>query len=79
MGLGCLAGRLVSHVHVTRAHWLQSSRGAAHLPATTCTCWPDSLHHLYGKNWAKALQIVDEGGVTCYVGQGSRRKVFQVG
>ena len=38
-----------------------------------------SFHHLYGKNWVKALEILDEGGIVCYVGEHSQRKVFQVG
>ena len=38
-----------------------------------------SLQHLHGKNWTNALQIVDEGGVTCYQSQHSGRKVYQVG
>lgn len=37
-----------------------------------------SLHFIYGTNLAKALQIVDQGGVACYVGAGSGRRVFLV-
>jgi predicted nucleic acid-binding Zn finger protein len=37
-----------------------------------------SLHFIYGTNLAKALQIVDQGGVACYVGAGSGRRVYLV-
>jgi hypothetical protein len=33
---------------------------------------------LVGKNWPKALQIVDEGGVKCFVAENSKRRVYQV-
>lgn len=36
------------------------------------------LHTLFDKNLARALQIVDQRGVTCLVGKDSQRKVFQV-
>lgn len=37
-----------------------------------------SLHFIYGTNLVKALQIVDQGGVACYVGAGSGRRVYLV-
>ena len=37
-----------------------------------------SLHFLYDTHLAKALQIVDQGGVTCFVGAGSGRKLYRV-
>jgi len=42
-----------------------------------------NLHHfrlslLLGRNWAKALQLVDQGAVHCFQGVGSGRRVFQV-
>ena len=37
-----------------------------------------SLHFLFDSHFAKALQIVDQGGVFCFVGAGSGRRVYQV-
>lgn len=37
-----------------------------------------SLHLLYGKNLAKALEVVDGGGIVCYEGARTRRRVFRV-
>ncbi|KAK9803872.1 hypothetical protein WJX72_001088 [[Myrmecia] bisecta] len=37
-----------------------------------------SLNFLFDKNCGRALQIVDQGGVKCFIAQDSRRKVFQV-
>lgn len=56
---------------------------------TACLCLPRSsgslaetlrrsLHLLFDKNFVKGLQIVDKGGVTCFVADLSRRQVFQV-
>ncbi|GFR52481.1 hypothetical protein Agub_g15051 [Astrephomene gubernaculifera] len=33
---------------------------------------------LYGKNFAKALEVVDGGGIVCYVGEETGRKVYKV-
>jgi hypothetical protein len=33
---------------------------------------------LLGRNWQKALQVVDQNEVECYIGENSRRHVFQV-
>ncbi len=38
-----------------------------------------SLHLLYGKNLGKALEVVDGGGIVCYEGARTRRRVFRVG
>jgi hypothetical protein len=37
-----------------------------------------SLHFLFDSHFAKALQIVDQGGVFCFVGASSGRRVYQV-
>ncbi|KAI3431608.1 hypothetical protein D9Q98_004657 [Chlorella vulgaris] len=37
-----------------------------------------NLHFLYDSHFAKALQIVDQGGVWCFVGASSGRRVYQV-
>lgn len=37
-----------------------------------------SLHVLFDKNLSKALQIVDKGGVFCFQGASSGRKVYHV-
>ncbi|PSC73313.1 zinc finger SWIM domain-containing 7 [Micractinium conductrix] len=37
-----------------------------------------ALHFLFDTHVAKALQIVDQGGVWCFVGAGSGRRVFKV-
>lgn len=37
-----------------------------------------SLHFLYDSHFVKALQIVDQGGVWCFVGASSGRRVYQV-
>ena len=37
-----------------------------------------SLHFLLEKHFAKAVQIVDQGGVFCFVGEQSGRKAYQV-
>jgi hypothetical protein len=34
---------------------------------------------LLGRNWQKALQVVDQNEVECYIGENSRRHIFQVG
>ncbi|KAI3431607.1 hypothetical protein D9Q98_004657 [Chlorella vulgaris] len=36
-----------------------------------------NLHFLYDSHFAKALQIVDQGGVWCFVGASSGRRVYQ--
>lgn len=46
------------------------------LPYASLHC---SLHLLYGKNLAKALEVVDGGGIVCYEGARTRRRVFRVG
>ena len=59
---------------------------AALVPTPTWTtphsaCLPPpfcSLHFLFDKHFAKAVQIVDHGGVFSYVGERSGRRVFQV-
>lgn len=33
---------------------------------------------LLGRNWQKALQVVDQNEVECYIGESSRRHIFQV-
>ncbi|CAD7702376.1 unnamed protein product [Ostreobium quekettii] len=37
-----------------------------------------SLNVLFQRNLARALEIVDAGGVECFVGRNSKRRVFQV-
>ncbi|GLC41546.1 hypothetical protein PLESTB_000703400 [Pleodorina starrii] len=37
-----------------------------------------SLHMLYGKNFAKALEVVDSGGIVCFVGERTGRTVYKV-
>lgn len=37
------------------------------------------LSLLLGRNWQKALQVVDQNEVECYIGENSRRHIFQVG
>ncbi|KAG2498191.1 hypothetical protein HYH03_003945 [Edaphochlamys debaryana] len=37
-----------------------------------------SLHLLFGKNLAKALEVVDAGGITAHVGERSGRTVYKV-
>ncbi|KAF6252332.1 hypothetical protein COO60DRAFT_1704350 [Scenedesmus sp. NREL 46B-D3] len=36
------------------------------------------LSLLLGRNWQKALQVVDQNEVECYIGENSRRHIFQV-
>ncbi|KIZ00744.1 hypothetical protein MNEG_7216 [Monoraphidium neglectum] len=36
------------------------------------------LSLLLGRNWSKALQLVDQGAVHCFQGDASGRRVFQV-
>ncbi|KXZ41933.1 hypothetical protein GPECTOR_240g575 [Gonium pectorale] len=33
---------------------------------------------LFGKNFAKALEVVDGGGILCYEGEASGRRVYKV-
>lgn len=44
-------------------------------PRPRCPC---SLHFLFDKHFAKAVQIVDHSGVFSFEGERSRRRVFQV-
>ncbi|MEW5319805.1 MAG: hypothetical protein WDW38_010932 [Sanguina aurantia] len=37
-----------------------------------------SFSLVYGKNWAKAMEIVDSKGVTAYVADKSRRTIYKV-
>ncbi|PNW71914.1 hypothetical protein CHLRE_16g668000v5 [Chlamydomonas reinhardtii] len=37
-----------------------------------------SLHLLFGKNFAKALEVVDGGGIVCFVGEHTGRRVYKV-
>ena len=41
-------------------------------------CLRRSLPLLFDKNFVKGLQIVDKGGVSCFVADRSRREAFQV-
>ena len=36
------------------------------------------LSLLLGKNWAKALQVLDQQSIQCFTGEMSGRQVFQV-
>ncbi|GIL55132.1 hypothetical protein Vafri_10745 [Volvox africanus] len=43
--------------------------------------WPGlaaSLHMLYGKNFTKALEVVDNGGIMCFVGERTGRTLYKV-
>ncbi|GLI67401.1 hypothetical protein VaNZ11_011590 [Volvox africanus] len=37
-----------------------------------------SLHMLYGKNFTKALEVVDNGGIMCFVGERTGRTLYKV-
>lgn len=37
-----------------------------------------SLYFLFHRNLARALEIIDSGGVQCFIGRTSRRRVFLV-
>lgn len=39
---------------------------------------PRSLNFLFEKHLSNALQIIDQGGVFCFVGEKSGRRVYQV-
>ncbi len=48
-------------------------------PATMTTlCLPRSLHLLHDKVLGRALQIVDQGHVKCFVAEQSQRRLFVV-
>ncbi|XP_059065650.1 uncharacterized protein LOC131060550 isoform X5 [Cryptomeria japonica] len=38
----------------------------------------ESLHFLYGKNFERAMRILDQGGVKLIIGEPSNRSVFMV-
>lgn len=49
------------------------------VPSHTSPTSSDSLHLLFGKNFAKALEVVDGGGIVCFVGEHTGRRVYKVG
>jgi hypothetical protein len=41
-------------------------------------CLLSRMSLLLGRNWQKALQVVDQNEVECFIGENSRRHIFQV-
>ncbi len=66
----CVGGRGAPRICPSRA---ASSRAHALAPFPPC-----SLALVFGKNFSKALEIVDKGGVLCHEGDKSGRRVCQV-
>ncbi|KAL3140207.1 hypothetical protein ABBQ38_004482 [Trebouxia sp. C0009 RCD-2024] len=60
-------------------HVVAAQPVAASLPGPALTdSQLSSCNFLLDKNWGRALQIVDQGGVRCFEAQNSKRRVYQV-